>query len=58
MKQQGYNSLKANITIYSTLLNSWPNATRTKIQAAVPQQSLYTHNMPAQGPWSNQNHSI
>lgn len=58
MKQQGYNSLKANISSYSTLLNSSPNATRTKTQAAVPQQSLHTHNMPAQGPWSNQNHSL
>lgn len=54
MKQQWYNSLKANITSYSTLLISWPNATRTKTQ----QQSLYTHNMPAQSLWSNQNHSL
>ena len=58
MKQQGYCCLKANISSYSTLLNSQPNATRTKTQAVVPQQSLNTHSMPAHGLWSNPNHIL
>lgn len=49
MKQQGYKSLKANMTITGTLLNSLPNASRTKIQCH-NKASTNLLNMPAQGP--------